>query len=56
MPRGGGTLVDVGDGDVPLFRSTFFLKRVELSLSFFRTCAELSVPFEETCRIMCTIL
>ena len=41
---------------MPLFRGIFFLKRAELSVSFFRICAELWVPAEETCRIMGAIL
>ena len=32
----------------------FFLKRAELS--FFRICVQLWIPFEDTCRIMGTIL
>ena len=41
----GGNLIGLRFGDVALFRGTFCLKNVELS-----------VPFEETCRIMVTIL
>ena len=41
---------------MPLFRGTFFLKSAELSVSVFEICAELWVPFEESCRIMGTIL
>ena len=37
---------------MPLLRGTFFLKRAELSVSFYRICAELWVPVKETCRIM----
>ena len=41
---------------MPLFKGTFFLESAELSVSIFEICAELWVPFEETCRIMGTIL
>ena len=37
---------------MPLFRGAFLLKREELSVLFFRICAELWILFEETCRIM----
>ena len=46
----------LGYGDVPLLRGTFFLKRAELSVSSSLICAELWVPFEETCRVMGTFL
>ena len=39
-----------------LFRGAFFLKSAELLVSIFEICAELWVQFEETCRIMGTIL
>ena len=39
-----------------LSRGTLFLKRAELSVPFFRICAGLWVPFEETCIIISTIL
>ena len=39
-----------------LFRGAFSLKRAELSVSFFRICAELLVLIEVPCRIMGTIL
>ena len=39
---------------MPLSRGTFFLKRAELSI--FQICAELRVPFAETCRTMGTIM
>ena len=32
---------------MPLFRGTFFLTCVELSVSVFEICAELYVPFEK---------
>ena len=41
---------------MPLFRGTFSLKSAELSVSLSEICAELWVPFEETCGIMGTIL
>ena len=41
---------------MPLFRGTFFLKSAVLSVSVFKICAELYVPFEETCRIIGTVL
>ena len=45
-----------GYGDVPLCRGTFFLKGAEVSVSFFRICVELWVPFEAACRIIGTVL
>ena len=41
---------------MPLFRGTIFLKSAELLVSVFEIFAELWVPFEETFRIMGTIL
>ena len=41
---------------MPLFRGTFFPKSAELSVSLFDICAVLLVPFEETCRIIGTML
>ena len=40
---------------MPISRGTFSLKSAELSASVFEICADIWVPFEETCRIMGTI-
>ena len=42
---GGGNIMGLKYGDVPLFRGTFFPKNVELLVSVFKLCAELLVPF-----------
>ena len=56
MPQGWGTFMWVFMYRyVQIFGGTYFQKSAELSVSLYEICAELWVPFEDTCKIIGTI-
>ena len=49
---GGGYLKRFSSKGTCHYLGEIFSESAKLSVSFFETCAEIWVPFEETCRIM----